>query len=394
MYFNDVQALSDKSFGLLFALMGGFGILFSVLVGSIGDRYGVRLALITGTFMHVMHYVVLIITKNIYIQIASLLCFSCLGSALVGPSLQAGIKRFSSQQYRNIAISCFWCMFYLGSLCSSIVLQVFLSFFDKTEDDFNILFIVMFFLATTGFILSLYLSDNERPNILNRNQREINPINSGWKHTMEILALKRIWRLIAVICLLVIIKSVFFQQIIVLPLYMDREIGEDTYFGFMVMLNQVIIITFIPVLAFTANYCSAYNSFIIAGSLSVISPLGFVLVSNYISVLTFIAISSIGEGMLAFRMAEYTLKIAPEGRETVVVALSAIPMVFSLIFSGLIGGFLMNSYCPDGDGNECWKVWGFISLIALPPTLMLLLLRYWIEDRESETTPYIILSAE
>ena len=390
IYFTEIQGLSDIALTLLFVLTCLFCILFSLLVGNIGDRYGVRLTLVTGTFLQSVHYLLLIIVENAYLQIAGLLCFGCMGSALICPCLLAGIKRFSLEKYRSIAISCFWCMFYLGGLSAGFLLQVFHIYFDKTEGHFRILFIVLFWLATAAFILSLYLNDNQPPSMLTIIERQISPRNSGWKHTVDLLLHKRIWRLIGVLWLLGIIMSGIFQKFFALRMYVDREIGDDAYFGFMIMLNQSVIIGLLPVLAFTAYYCTDYNSFIIVGFISVFSPLSFVLASNYASVSTFITVSSIGEGILAFRIARYILKIAPEGKEAVVAAISTVFLVFSVIFSALVGGILMNSYCPESGGNDCWKVWGIISLIALPPTLLLLLLSYWIEDRETEITPYML----
>ena len=394
IYITDVRGFSDSTLSLLFALIGLSGIIYSVLFGNFGDRYGVRFTLILGTGLHTVKYLLLIVFINInFAQIVIMAFPGFIGSAMCYPALQSGLKQHASEQCRSLAISCYWSVFYLGSLLGGIILQLFLSFFDKTQDSFMILFVYLLSISLISCILCFFIKDKKPENVTEETRLVVDTTN-GWEHTREILILKRFWRLIALVWLLVIIKSVFFHQGIVLPLYMDRDLGDDTYFGSMIILNQVIIIVCTPLLASMVYYLNAYDSFILVGFISVVSPLGFLSGASYGSIISYIVISSIGEGMLSFRIADYALDLAPKGKESVMIAISTIPLVFSIILSGIIGGILMENYCPEDGEKECWKVWGAISLIALPPTVMLILLKDCIEDKKFEANPFVPCSKE
>ena len=394
VYMTDVQNISDSSLSLLFTIMGITALLFSVLVGNFGDRYGLRFTLILGTFLHGMKYLFLIIFTNIYIQVACLIVPGFFGAAMVPPALQRGLKIHTSDEYRSLAVSCYWSVFFAGNLLGGVVIQCFFSFFEKDQDSFRFLFIYLLVISIAAFILSFFLKDISQESQAVNEETPLQVRASGWEHTREILILKKFWRVLSVIMLLTLIKSVFVYQITILPLYMDRDLGNDTYYGLTIILNQVIIIISTPMLASTVYYIFPYDSFVIIGFLAVISPLPFLFGPSYASIMSFIVISSIGEGLLNFRVVDYILEIAPRGKESVMIALSAAPTIFSIIFSGIIGGVLMENFCPEDGEKECWKVWGIISLITFAQTLMLIFARPLIEDKKFEANPYMPCTKE
>ena len=93
--------------------------------------------------------------------------------------------------------------------------------------------------------------------------------------------------------------------------------------------------------------------------------------------------------MLSFRVVDYVLSLSPAGKEAILFALATVPLVFSAIISGIIGGVLMDQFCPEDGDKECWKVWGIVALTAIPGTLLLFLLRSCLEDKVFESNPYV-----
>ena len=390
-YITDVRDVPDTTFGLLFSVIGALGIFYSFLCGNFGDRYGVRFTLILGTSLQVSRDALLAMFTNIYIQGAILFFPGFLGVAIVYPTVQCALKQYVPEQSLSLAVSCFWSVYFLGSLFGGIIVQLFFLFFDDNIESYRMLFIYLLVMSGIATILSLFINDIKPEGPENQN---INRRVSGWQHTRELLILKRLWRLIALIWLLVLIRSIFFYQTIVLPLYMDRDLGDDTYYGSMVILNQVIIILITPLLSCSVYFLSHYDSFIVVGILSVISPLGFLFGASYSSIVFFIFVSSVGEGLLAFRITDYALDLAPKGKESVMMAITTMPLVFSIVISGAIGGVLMDRYCPEDGDKECWKVWTIIAAIAVPPTLILFFLKDCIEDQQFEANPYVVCCKE
>lgn len=384
-YMTDVKDVTDSSIGVIFALIGGSGIFFSIFFGSFADRFGIKFTLILGTALESLKYLLLVLFDNLYLQIFFLVIPGVMGTTIANPAFQVGLKVFTSEEYQTLAISLFCSFTYLGSLLGGAILQLFLSYFEKDEESFRILFSYLLVISTISCVLSFFLTNNKKK----VREDDVNEAVSGWGHTRGLLILKRVWRLFGIIWALVVIRTVFFHQGVILPLYMDRDLGDDTYYGLMIILNQVIIIISTPLLVSTIYYLTPYTIFIIVGCIAIISPISFFFGASYPAIVIYIFFSSIGESMLSFRVVDYVLSLSPAGKEAILFALATVPLVFSAIISGIIGGVLMDQFCPEDGDKECWKVWGIVALTAIPGTLLLFLLRSCLEDKVFESNPYV-----
>jgi Major Facilitator Superfamily. len=190
------------------------------------------------------------------------------------------------------------------------------------------------------------------------------------------------------------IRTVFFHQTIALPLYMERDLGDDSLYGAMLVLNQVIIISTTPLFSYSVYYFSEYQIFILSGFIAIISPLTFIFGASYTTITAFIVLTSIGESLLLPRILEYSLNVAPRGKEGVIITISSLPLLLCYIIAGIIGSLLLDSYCPSEGDRECWKMWIIISIVAVPPTFILLFCKKWLEDKDFESNPFISCSKE
>ena len=217
---------------------------------------------------------------------------------------------------------------------------------------------------------------------------------SNWEHTREILVLNKFWRYLLVVIMVLIIKTIFYQQSIALPLYMYRDLGDDKHYGLTIVINQFLIIVTVPIFNYSIYYYSAYEIFLIAGLLAVLSPLSFVFGPSYATVMAFIVISSISESFFAPRILEYALQISPKGKEGTMIAIAALPSALSLVFSGVIGGLLLDSFCPAEGERNCWAMWLIVGGIGFVPVLIMFFFRRWLEEPDFESQPYVTCSRE
>jgi len=67
--------------------------------------------------------------------------------------------------------------------------------------------------------------------------------------------------------------------------------------------------------------------------------------ANYVGIVFFVIFVSLGEGIMGPRVLDYIIYVAPEGAEGLYLALSAIPMYFGMVISGVISGLLFNEFC-------------------------------------------------
>ena len=388
IFLVDARDYSDSAYSLIFGLVGICGIIYSALLGNFGDTLGLRTTMIISNILNTALYLLLAIIDSSLCNVVILIIFGQLGTNIGNPALQASIKIHTSEKYRNLAVSCFVSIFYTANLFGSVVLQLFLGYFGTDVIGFRILYATLLVPSCIALFLSLFVNDcSQDPEICIENQQKVP--GSIWEHVHSVVILKRFWRLILTVFCLVGVKLMFYQQTIVLPLYMDRDLGSDTLFGLMMFLNQAIAIICMPLLAVLSYWVSYYDMFVFTGFISVISPTGFLFWDTNFSVYLYIAVSSVGEAMYNFAITNYIFEITPRGKESVVFGFINIPHMIGHTVAGVLGGLLMDNYCPEEESQNCWKIWAALSAISIPPTLILFFSRKWLEDKLFEANPYI-----
>ena len=157
----------------------------------------------------------------------------------------------------------------------------------------------------------------------------------------------------------------------------------------MIVIHEVVMIIGIPSFTFLIYYFSNYSLLIIGAVVSSVAPLIFVFGSGYLYVIVFVIVVSIGESIHVPRFVEYSVSIAPAGKEGVFLAVAAAPLPLGLIISGLSAGFLLSEYCPEDGERDCWAMWAIISgLSAIAPVFMMIF-RPKLEQPQHEPQPYV-----
>lgn len=162
---------------------------------------------------------------------------------------------------------------------------------------------------------------------------------------------------------------------------MVREFGENTPKGRVYTINPAMIIFLVPIVQAATSavdplimihhgsYISAMSVFFLAFSTSVPACVLFVITL------------SIGEAIWSPRLYDYTMTVAPEGREGTYMALSSAPLFLAKLPAGFLSGFLLQRYCPEyleaGEVRQSKTMWLIIGLTtAVSPLLMSLLWGY------------------
>jgi MFS family permease len=395
MYLTDVKDLADYSISIAFICIGLGIIIASAFLGNFPDRFGVRICLIFGTLSNTLKFAFLALFSKSAIQFPTFVFFGAISTALASPSMESCVKHYTMEHYRTLAVACFASVAYFALLCSGIAIEVLLSVGSKNEDSFRIFFIYLTLVSGVAVIISFFVKDIDYNAFQDNPDATVSIIKeSGWQHTREVIILKRFWRLVGVISMLVLIRVIFYDQQIFLPIYMDRDLNDDQNYGLTIIVNQLIVIILIPAFSYSQYFIGAYDSFIIAGMVATISPIFFLLGPSNFSVFAYIAISSIGEAILSSRFLEYIYTVAPKGKESVVLSLSYFPTIFSIVLAGVSTGILLEEYCPEDGDRKCWMVWTWSMVIASFGVIGLLLFRRWIEHREEEKNPYMACAKE
>mmetsp|Transcript_7355 Transcript_7355/g.7206 ORF Transcript_7355/g.7206 Transcript_7355/m.7206 type:complete len:409 (-) Transcript_7355:38-1264(-) len=394
IYATEVKGLDDTLAGIIMASLGISTVIYALILGHMPDRYGVKKSIIMAYMVGLIGFVIIVSSNDIIIQVTAIVLCITASTALSVPSAKLGIKRYTTESARSMAYSLFYLIVFGASAIGGVLVDFIISLGKVDENSFwNILFaggICMSVATGLCFLLREieYNSTGER--VLEVNQEH----SSAWEHTRAIFVLKSFWRFTGLTMLIVIVRAIYLHLEINLSIYMYRDIEQGAHFGYMLALHQLIMIIFAPIMTFLIYYFNHYTLLIFGGFLSAVSPLVFIFDSSYVTVFLFVFIASVAESIFAPRLIDYTLQIAPKGKEGVFLAVAASPLPLSLIISGLMGGVLLSEYCPSEGERHCWKMWAIISGLTLFAVFLMITLRSWLEQPKIEEQPYISCSRE
>jgi hypothetical protein len=195
---------------------------------------------------------------------------------------------------------------------------------------------------------------------------------------------------------------------------MQRTIGPTARYGEVYSLNPaIVILTVAPVQAYLTDH-DPYRVVLIGTSVTAMAPMAlFFFPPSYAAAAAFMVILSAGEGTLTLAITlalplilslppvyyssktmEFSILLAPEGREGVYGTLASAPLFAVRLLSGATSGGLLVHYCPAEPPRQCQTMWLLVSLIAFTSPVSLLVTRRWlytgdvrrrIEDARSRT---------
>ena len=107
-----------------------------------------------------------------------------------------------------------------------------------------------------------------------------------------------------------------------------------------------------------------------------------------------IVVLSFGEALCLPRLYEYTAVIAPRGRESSYMSLSALPMFFAKMIVGPMGGYLLTQYCPEKGPRNSSMMWFIIGMTTILGPILIFFLRGVIEGKNrKEAVPVVLAPA-
>ena len=378
-YLSSVQDFSDVATGCVVAAYGCGGFTFSIFFGGLIDKYGLRLCLICGNSCALLGFVVLVSIANEYVQVVSILLLIAGGNSVVIPSIKLGVKHYANERAQSLGYSLLYIILFGAGAISGIIVDIALTLGGKNTETFNHIFLI-----GSGFlVLSTILAFQ----IVNIEKDELQ--QNSWEITKEVLKTKVFWKFMALTLMLVVVKALYAHLTITLPLYMDREIGDGAHFGYMLAIHKGIMVLCIPLLTSLVYYFNCYSLLVLGSAVSALGVIPLLYGGSYGTVIIFIAIVSVGESLYAPRLIDYTLSIAPRGKEGTFVALSSSPLSLGMIVAGIMGGFLLSEYCPDDGERNCWVMWGIIGIVTFAMPLLMLMFRHSLEEKyEDKNTNY------
>eukprot|EP01041_Mallomonas_annulata_P013312 gene13312-28203_t len=173
------------------------------------------------------------------------------------------------------------------------------------------------------------------------------PLHRTWKETIDMCRTATFFRFSLLSLALLGLNGVFVQFDASFPTYLLREFGENVPKGSIFAINPLIIICLAPTVAVISSHCPDYDMIKLGSYISAFSLLFPVFSTSIWSSVCMVVVFSIGEAIWAPRVQDYTMTVAPEGREASFMALSSAPMLVAQIPLGIVSGLLVSDFLPD-----------------------------------------------
>lgn len=92
----------------------------------------------------------------------------------------------------------------------------------------------------------------------------------------------------------------------------------------------------------------------------------------------------VGEAIWSPRFYDYTVSVAPEGREATFMALSSAPIFAAKLPVGAVSGWLLATYCPAEGSRNSSVMWLIIWLLTLSSPILITITQRWIREPPSD----------
>lgn len=384
VFLSDEFGFTDTEAGVMYGTWGLLISVFGLITGIAVDMLGVRRALIVGSVLSTAGRFWLTVAQSRWEVYTVLFGVLPLGLAFGIPVLTIGVKRYTNSRTRTFAFSVFYAMMNISALvsgaavdlCRMLVPAEGISVGGTVFSELR----VLFFTGTLTTLLMVAVSSLgfREINVNARGETEEFKLERPplRKFLGETCKDTRFWRLMLFTLLIVLVRLVFRHLDATFPKYLVRSQEDpDAPYGSIYAINPATIIVLVPLIGAYASHIHPFKMILYGSIVSALSVFWLVVGPYIWTSVMFVVTLSLGEAVYSPRVYEYSMLLAPVGREGLYTSLASAPMFVAKLFAGGISGMLLQEYCPAEGPRDCEFMWLIIGLITISGPIMMVLLR-------------------
>ncbi len=371
LYLSNVWGFSDIEAGAISGVFSASLYLLPLFSGAYADKIGFRSAIILAFSLLTLGYAGLGILPTMlesaglvdyemnttfnglnesYLRwsIVPVMALIVLGGSFIKSVISGTVARETTSENRARGYSVFYMMVNIGAFTGKTVVDP----LRKSMGDQGLVYLNFFSASMTllALIAVILFYKSVKTEGQGKSFREIGQglirVLTNWKLLILILIISGFW----------LIQS---QMYATMPKYVIRLIGEDASPGWYANVNPLIVFVMvnfvtslmkkkkalssmmigmliIPVSALVMSFGNQIDSPAILG----LHPVAFMMILG-------IAMQAIAECFISPRFLEYFSLQSPKGEEGLYLGFSHLHSFFSYLLAFLMGGFLLDKYCPD-----------------------------------------------
>ena len=372
-YLRETLSFPTEQTGTLTGIFGGMVWFLAIFGGAVADKLGFRRALSSAYLILAGAYFLLGSIGSSWLApvrnavplslfVGFILVLPALGISLVKPCVVGTTARASKESVRSLGYSIYYTMVNIGGLLGPYAGSLARRYLGAGK-----IFLiaaaavfVMFFFVLAFFREPKRVDDAPVPTIGQTLQNFLTVLGNP-KFMIFLVIFTGYW-------------IVFWQQWIVMPVYLHQFVGKDIDVEKILMTDSIIVITCTILLNQLTKKLPAFSAIILGTFITGISWLILALHPSLWGAVATIAVLAIGEIVHQPRYYEYVSRLAPPGQQGTYMGFAFVPLGIGSLIGGWFGGKVLHHF-GEVVGHPQWT-WFVIVGVGMATTLLL-----WIYDR-------------
>jgi proton-dependent oligopeptide transporter, POT family len=371
LYLNKTLAFPAEQAASLSGLFGGAVWVMAIFGGALADRIGFRRALSSAYLILTLAYFLVgsigapwlapvRAVVPLGLLAGAILFLPALGVALVKPSVVGTTARASKENVRSIGYAIYYTMVNIGSTLGPL-LAGWLNdhappqavFMMAAASVFLMFWVVVIFFKEPGGAAEHVAS-------LAEVGRNFLTVIANWRFVLFLAIYSGYW-------------IVFWQQFLILQIYVHDYIDPKANTAFLLSIDPFIVITLTVVVNALTRKITAIRALTIG---TLITSLGWLVLAGMQSVLgaaLSLVLVALGEITQSPRYYEYISRIAPRAQQGTYLGFAFLPIGIGSLVGGPLGGALLVHF---GRAHQGPLIWLCITAVGVLTTALL-----WVYDR-------------
>ena len=372
-YLHEGLQLTTVQSTTLAGMFGGAVWLLAPFGGTTADRLGFRRALSVAFLILSISYFLLGSfnapwlgpLRNhmpLWLLAALILLLPAFGIAMVKPAVVGTTARASKENVRSIGYSIYYTMVNIGGAAGPYVAS-WVHERMAVENVFRVAAASVFlmFFAVLLFFREPKRSDEVQATSLSQVARNFWTVISNPRFMLFLLIFSGYW-------------IVYWQEFIILPLYVHDYINPKTDTEIMLMTGPILVIALTMVMSIAMHKMAAFRAVTLGTLISAVAWICLIIHPTVLMAYCTLAIVALGEITLSPRYYDYVSRLAPPGQQGTYLGFAFLPIGIGSIFGGSFGGKLLHHFGEVKHQPE--RIWWVLTAVGVFTALLL-----WIYDK-------------
>ena len=372
-YLHEALKFPVQQASSLTGLFGGLVWFLAAFGGTIADRLGFRRALSLAYLILSCSYFVLGSLGSswlgpirdhvpLILLVSVVLALPALGIALVKPAVVGTTARASRENVRSIGYSIYYTLVNIGGAAGPYVAS-WVHRHMSVENVFRVAAgsVFLMFFAVLIFFREPRRSGEVQTASLGQSLKNFVTVLGNPRFMLFLLIFSGYW-------------IVYWQEFIILPLYVHEYINPDTDTELMLITGPLVVIAFTMLLNLAMQKVAPFRAITLGTLVSAVAWILLVIHPSVTMAYATLVVVAVGEIIQSPRYYEYISRLAPPGQQGTYMGFAFLPIGIGSLIAGWFGGKLIHHFGEVK--HEPGKMWWAVTAVGVLTALLL-----WIYDR-------------